>query len=145
MLSIWFTLSIDTRLFDDEFLPRDASTLRKHMQSQSDDFDLGPIIMFTIPEAINYENERIQLGINSLINQCQNEIRTNTFKLLWLDHENISYITTSHDDLQVRITPFSKNDLIVLQGLNDSIIKASRFYCQYKSIKGKEKKILKIF
>jgi hypothetical protein len=107
------------------------------MQSQIDDFDLGPVIMFTIPEPINYQNEQVQLIMNNLINQCQKEISTNTFKLLWLDHENIEYITKGNDDLQVRITPFSQNDLIVEQGLNHSIIKASRFYCQYKSIQGK--------
>ncbi len=138
--SIWSCLSIDTRLFDDRFLPRDAYTLRKHMQSQIDDFDLGPVIMFTIPEAINYENEQVKLAMNALINQCQKESSTNEFKLLWLDHENIEYITKGKDDLQVRITPFSQNDLIVEQGLNHSVIKASRFYCQYKSIKGNNEK-----
>jgi hypothetical protein len=112
------------------------------MQSQIDDFDMGPVIMFTIPEAINYENEQVQLAMKGLIDQCQRESGTNTFKLLWLDHENIDYITNGKDDLQVRITPFSQNDLIVEQGLNHSIIKASRFYCQYKSIKGKKTKYL---
>ncbi|CAF3017265.1 unnamed protein product [Rotaria sp. Silwood2] len=138
ILSMWFGLSIDTSLYEDKFLPRDAYSLRSHMQSQADDFDIGPVIMFTIPQAINYENEQVQLAMRFLLDQCVNETRTNTFKLLWLDYENIPHIVTGQDELQYRITPFSRNDLIVSQGHNHSTIVASRFYCQYKSIKGKK-------
>ncbi|CAF3683305.1 unnamed protein product [Adineta steineri] len=134
--SIWFGLSIDTRLFDDEFLPRDAYSLRAHMQSQVDDYDIGPVTMFTIPESINYENEQIKSAMNTLIQQCQNETRANNFKLLWLDHENINVIKTGKEPLKFRITPFSHNDLAVSDGHNHSTITASRFYCQTTSIKG---------
>lgn len=142
--SIWICLSIDTRLFDDQFLPNDATSLRKYMQSQTDDFDIGPVVMFTIPEAINYENEQVKSAMRSLLDQCQKEKRINSFQLFWLDHENIPSILQGKEDLQLRITPFSQNDLIVEQRLNDSIIKASRFYCQYRSIKGNEKKQRKL-
>jgi hypothetical protein len=134
--SIWFGLTIDTRLFDDKFLPRDAYPLRAHMQSQTDDFNIGPVIMFTIPEVINYENPQNKLAIHSLIEQCQNKTRTNAFKLLWLDHENITDIITGKEPIKMRITPFSHNDLVVSEGQNQSAIVASRFYCQLTSIKG---------
>lgn len=134
--SIWFGLSIDTSLYEEKFLPRDAYSLRKHMQIQLDEFDIGPVIMFTIPKAINYENEQIKSAINILIKQCHSQTRTNRFKLLWLDHETINYIINSTDSLEVRISPYSRNDLIISEGLNPSIINASRFYCQYKSIQG---------
>lgn len=136
LTSIFFSLSIDTRLFEDKFLPRDAYSLRKYMQSQIEDFDIGPVIMFTIPEEIDYENKENQLSIHDLINQCRNETRTNTFKFLWLDQENINYIINGKENLNIRITMFSHNDLYVLQGVNYSKIMASRFYCQYKLIKG---------
>ncbi|CAF3412727.1 unnamed protein product [Rotaria sp. Silwood1] len=136
ILSMWIALSIDTSLFEDKFLPHDAYSLRSHMQSQADDFDMGPVIMFTIPKAIDYENEQVQLAMRYLLDQCVNETRTNTFKLLWLDHENINNIITGQDKLEFRITPFSQNDLIVSEEHNHSTIIASRFYCQYKSVKG---------
>ncbi|CAF3779960.1 unnamed protein product [Rotaria sordida] len=135
-LSMWFGLSIDTCLYDNKFLPHNAYSLRSHMQSQADDFDMGPMIMFTIPEETNYENEQVQLAMRFLLKQCVNETRTNTFKLLWLDYENINSIITGHDPLEFRITPFSRNDLIVSEGQDYSKIVASRFYCQYKSVKG---------
>jgi len=94
--------------------------------------------MFTIPEEIDYENKQNQLSIRSLINQCQNETRTNTFKFLWLDNLIIDDIINGKEDLHIRITPFSHNDLYVSQGLNYSTINASRFYCQYQFIKGQK-------
>ena len=139
--TLWFTLSIDTRLFDNQFLPEDASSLRTYMQSQIDDFNLGPMIMFIIPQTINYQNDKIQYAMNLLINQCQKEKRINQFKLLWLDHENITTILHGKEELQYRTTPFSQNDLIVSQDLNQTKINASRFYCQLNSIIGKKKKI----
>lgn len=143
--SIWLCLSIDTRLFDDQFLPHDATSLRKYMQSQMEDFDIGPVVMLTIPEAINYENEEVKVAMRSLLDQCQKEKRVNSFRLFWLDHENIPSILQGKEDLQLRITPFSQNDLIVEQQFNQSIIKASRFYCQYRSIKGKQNLHRRIF
>ncbi|CAF1623202.1 unnamed protein product [Rotaria magnacalcarata] len=136
ILSLWFGLSIDTSLFEDKYLPREFYSLRSHMQSQADDFEMGPVIMFTIPEAIDYNNAYTQEAMRNLLEQCVSETRTNTFKLLWLDNENIAEITTGKDNLNYRITPFSKNDLIVSEGQNFSTIQASRFYCQYNSIKG---------
>ncbi|CAF5189378.1 unnamed protein product, partial [Rotaria magnacalcarata] len=135
ILSLWFGLSIDTSLFEDKYLPREFYSLRSHMQSQADDFEMGPVIMFTIPEAIDYNNAYTQEAMRNLLEQCVSETRTNTFKLLWLDNENIAEITTGKDNLNYRITPFSKNDLIVSEGQNFSTIQASRFYCQYNSIK----------
>jgi hypothetical protein len=136
--SVWFGLSIDTRLFDDKFLPRDAYSLRSHMKSQTDDFDIGPVIIFTVPEVVDYENKEIRSSINYLLEQCQNESRTNDFKLSWLDYETINTIVNGTDPLQFRITPFSQNDIIVSEGQNHSTIIATRFYCQYRSIKGKK-------
>ena len=135
--NIWYLLSIDTCLFSDQLLPRDEYALRSHMKSQAEDFDVGPVIMFTIPEAINYENEQNKLAINSLLDQCVNVKQTNTFKLLWLDHEDIDKIKVPNSRLESRITPYSRNDLIIFDRENYSTIEASRFYCQYKSVKGK--------
>ncbi len=135
--SIWLILSIDTRLFEDKFLPKNASSLRSYMKSQIGDYDIGPIIMITIPEPINYENKTIQLLMTRLVEQCLNETATNDFKLFWLEQENIQNIITSKDPLSLRVTPYSQNDLIVTDGKNKSIITASRFYCQYRSINGK--------
>lgn len=137
--SMWFALSIDTCLFDDKFLPRDAYALRSHMQSQTNDFEMGPVIMFTIPKAIDYENVKNQIAMRHLLEQCHNDPRTNNFSLLWLNYENITAITTGHENLVFRITPFSQHDLIVSEGKNSSTIEASRFYCQYKSIRGKRR------
>jgi hypothetical protein len=134
--SIWFGLSIDTRLYEDKLLPRDAYSLRKYMQIQIDEFDVGPVIMFVIPKSINYENEQIKSAIYSLLNQCHNQTNTNTFTLLWSEHETVSDIINRTVPLSVRITPVARNDLIVQEGLNHSTIIASRFYCQYKSIQG---------
>jgi hypothetical protein len=107
------------------------------MKSQVGDYDIGPIIMITIPEPINYENKTTQLLMTRLAEQCLNETATNDFKLFWLEQENIQNIITSKDPLSLRVTPYSQNDLIVTDGKNKSIIKASRFYCQYRSINGK--------
>ena len=135
--SIWICLSIDTRVFDEQMVPKGAYSLRKYMQSQLEDFDIGPVIMLTIPQAINYENEQVKLAMKFLLDQCQREKPVNAFRLFWLDHESIESILQGKEDLQLRITPFSQNDLIVQQRLNDSVIQASRFYYQYRSIKGK--------
>jgi len=109
------------------------------MKSQVDDYNIGPVIMFVIPQKINYENKKTQFLMRKLLQQCQNEITTNDFKLFWLDQENIQTILYSKDPINLRITPYSQNDLVISQGKNKSSIKASRFYCQYKSIKGKNK------
>jgi hypothetical protein len=138
IFSIWLTLSIDTRLFDEKFLPKNATSLRLYMKSQAEDYNLGPVIMFVIPQAINYQNKKNQFLIRRIVEQCQNETTTNDFKLLWLDQENINTILYSKDPINLRITPYSQNDLIISEGKNKSIIKASRFYCQFKSIKGKK-------
>jgi hypothetical protein len=137
IFSIWLVLSIDTRLFNDQFLPKDATSLRSYMKSQIEDYDIGPVIMFTIPQPINYENKNVQLLIHRIVEQCRNETATNNFKLLWLDQENIRHLITSKDPVSIRVTPYSQNDLVITEGKNKSIIKASRFYCQYRSIKGK--------
>jgi hypothetical protein len=137
IVSIWLILSIDTRLFDDQFLPKNATSLRLYMKSQIDDYELGPVIMFVIPQTINYENKKNQFLIRRIVDQCLNETTTSKFKLLWLEQENIKTILTSKDSIPLRITPYSQNDLVIDEKKNRSIIKASRFYCQYKSIKGK--------
>ena len=137
LFSVWFALSIDTRLFDEEFLPRDAQSLRSYMKSQVEDFSIGPMIIFTIPQSIDYNDQSIRLSMSSLLEQCQNESRTGEFKLFWLDHENIKTITEEKLPLELRITPFSHNDLIVTDTNNLSTIVASRFYCQYNSLQGK--------
>ena len=134
--SIWFTLSIDTRLFEDKFLPRNDHSLRAHMQSQLDDFDIGPTIVFTLPERIDYNNPRIQSSMINLLEQCRNESRTNQFRLLWLDYQSVASLTHGTDSLEYRITPFSHNDIVLSQGANQSTIEATRFYCQLKSIRG---------
>lgn len=134
--SLWLTLSIDTRLYDHELLPNRNNSLYKYMQSQINDFAIGPMIMFVIPEAINYENEKISNAMHLLLNQCQNEKKINKFKLFWLDKENLTNIMYGHDELKYRLTPYSHNDLIVVEKNNQSIIKASRFYCQYNSVIG---------
>jgi hypothetical protein len=137
MFSVWLVLSIDTRLFDDKFLPKNATSLRLYMKSQVEDYNIGPVIMFVIPQPINYENKKTQFLMRKIVKQCQNERTTNDFKLLWLDQEDIKTILTSQDPIPLRITPYSQNDLVITQGKNKSIIKASRFYCQYRSITGK--------
>ncbi len=137
IVSVWLILSIDTRLFDDQFLPKNATSLRLYMKSQVDDYELGPVIMFVIPQTINYENKKNQFLIRRIVDQCLNETTTSKFKLLWLEQENIKTILTSKDPIPLRITPYSQNDLVIDERKNRSIIKASRFYCQYKSIKGK--------
>lgn len=134
--SIWSIFLIDTRLFEDKFLPEDAHSLRKHMQSQIKDFNIGPVIIFTIPEKIDYKNEEIRLKINSLVNQCRNKTRTNNFKLLWLDYHNLHDLIYGKIDLETRISPFSRNDLILSQEIHSTIINSSRFYCQLNSIQG---------
>ncbi|CAF3212379.1 unnamed protein product [Rotaria sp. Silwood2] len=136
IVSIWLILSIDTRLFDDKFLPRNSSSLRSYMKSQTEDYDIGPVIMFVIPQPIDYKNNKSQLLIHRIIEQCQNETTTNNFKLLWIDQEDINHLLTSKDPINFRVTPYSQNDIILLEENNKTIIKASRFYCQYKSIKG---------
>jgi hypothetical protein len=135
--SIWLILSIDTRLFEDKFLPKNASSLKLYMKSQTEDYAIGPVIMFVIPQPINYENKKNQILIRRIVEQCFNETTTNDFKLLWLEQENIKTILTSKDPIPLRLTPYSQNDLIISEGKNKSIIKASRFYCQYTSITGK--------
>ncbi len=143
IFSIWLILSIDTRLFDDKFLPKNATSLRLYMKSQVDDYELGPVIMFVIPQTINYENKKNQYSIRRVVDQCLNETITSSFKLLWLEQENIKTILTSKDPIPLRITPYSQNDLVIGERKNKSFIKASRFYCQYKSIKGKSSSEIK--
>jgi hypothetical protein len=137
LFSLWSMLSIDTRLFGDELLPRDARALRSHMQAQTDEFDMGPVVIFTIPESIDYNHVQTKTSINNLIDQCRNESRTNSFKLLWLDYENVTTITHGNESIEYRITPLSNNDLLVVDDEQQSSIVASRFYCQLKSIQGK--------
>ncbi|CAF3642209.1 unnamed protein product [Rotaria sordida] len=139
IFSIWLIFSIDTRLFDDKFLPRNSSSLRSYMKSQNEDYNIGPVIMFVIPQPIDYQNKKNQLLIHRIIEQCQNETTTNNFKLVWIDHEDINHLLTSKDPIDVRITPYSQNDIIFSEENNKTIIKSSRFYCQYKSIKGDRK------
>ena len=139
IFSLWLILSIDTRLFDDRFLPRSATALRSYMKSQVEDYNIGPVIIFTIPEPIDYEKKITRDAIHRLLSQCQSEPTTNDFQLLWLDHENLSTLLDGHEPMDMRMTPYSTNDLILVQGKNRSTIRASRFYCQLKSIKGQWK------
>jgi hypothetical protein len=137
IFSIWLIFSIDTRLYEDKFLPKNASSLKSYMKSNVENYDIGPMIMFVIPRPINYQNKTNQLAIHHLVEQCLNETRTNKFKLLWLEQENITQILTSKDPISLRITPYSQNDIIVSERKNKTIIKATRFYCQYRTTKGK--------
>ena len=137
ILTLWLIFAIDTRLFEDRFLPKNATSLRTYMKSQADDYQIGPVIMFVIPQSINYQNKTNQIAIRRIVEQCLHEPTSSDFHLLWLDHENISTILTGKDPLKFRITPYSQNDLIVIENKNRSMIKASRFYCQYKSFTGK--------
>ncbi|CAF1964308.1 unnamed protein product [Rotaria magnacalcarata] len=134
--SLWLILSIDTRLFDDRFLPRNSSSLRSYMKSQTNDYDIGPVIMFVIPQTVDYTNATNRLLIHRMIEKCQNETTTNKFKLVWIDHEDVTDLLTSKDSIDIRITPYSQNDIILSEEENKTVLKASRFYCQYKSIKG---------
>lgn len=136
LFSVWFALSIDTRLFDENFLPTDAPSLRSYMKSQIDDFNIGPMVMFTIPEPIDYEDSNVRQAMNALLEQCQNENRINDFRLFWIEKENLPTILHEKLPLEMRITPFSHNDLIVKEEKNKTTIVASRFYCQYKSLQG---------
>lgn len=136
VFSLWLALSIDTRLFDDEFLPRDIRILRSHMKSQVEDFDIGPMVLFTVPQPVDYEQSEINASIVSLLQQCRSEPRTNAFQMLWLEQENIKAITHTNASMDMRITPASRNDIVVSQGKDHSTIVASRFYCQLNSIQG---------
>jgi hypothetical protein len=140
IFSLWFSLSIDTRLFDDELLPTDAHSIRSHMKSQIEEFDIGPIIMLTIPKPVPYDDERVRLAMFKLLEQCRNETRTNSFKMFWLDQENLDDIKRVNQPMELRITPFSRNDLLVLSDKGASTIQASRFYCQYRSVIGKTRR-----
>lgn len=149
-ITLWFTLAIDTRLFEDRFLPKNATSLRTYMKSQADDYAVGPVIMFVIPQMVNYQNKQNQLAVRRIVKQCMNESTSSAFHLLWLDHESIPTILTGKDPMKFRITPYSQNDLIVVEDKNRSMIHASRFYCQYKSFTGKrmmieEMRICRIF
>jgi len=145
IVNIWLVFCMDTRLFDDRLLPKNASSIRAYMKSQTDDYELGPVVMFVIPQPINYQSSQNQQFIRKIISQCKNESTTSDFHLLWLDHEDIKTITTSKDSIEFKITPYSQNDLVLTEGKNDrSIIKASRFYCQLKSITGKILNLIKI-
>jgi len=137
IFSIWLIFSIDTRLYEEKFLPENASSLKSYMKSNVEDYDIGPMIMFVIPQPINYQNKTNQAAIHHLVGQCLNDSRTNKFKLLWLEQEDIKRILTSKDPINVRITPYSQNDIIVSEKRNKTKIKATRFYCQYRSTKGK--------
>ncbi|CAF0973436.1 unnamed protein product [Adineta ricciae] len=136
IFSVWSLFSIDTHLFEDRFLPKNATTLKSYMNSHIDQYNIGPVIMFVIPQPINYENKKNQALIRHLLQQCLNEPTTNQFKLLWLDQENIHTILTSKDPMNVRVTPYSQNDIIVSEINNKTVIKASRFYCQYQTSQG---------
>lgn len=136
LFSLWSIPSIDTRLFDDRFLPRNATSLRSYMKSQVDDYTIGPMIMFVIPSQLNYQQKSIQRAMSHLLDRCSNETTTNQFKLFWLDYENLKTLIYGRDPIPIRITPYSENDLIIHQGPNRSSIVASRFYCQFQSVKG---------
>lgn len=137
VLSIWSIILIDTRLFDDRFLPRNSSLLRSYMKSQNEDYDIGPVVMFVIPETLDYSDKKNQYYIHHIVEQCHNETTTNTFTLLWTEHESVDNLLTSKDPLHFRISPYSQNDIILGEENNKTVIKASRFYCQYKTIRGK--------
>ncbi|UJR08210.1 hypothetical protein I4U23_012483 [Adineta vaga] len=136
IISIWSLFSIDTRLYEDKFLPKNASSLKSYMNTHLEQYDLGPVIMYVIPQPIDYENKKNQALIHRLVEQCLNESNTNKFKLVWLEQENIHTILTSKDPMSVRVTPYSQNDIIVSERNNKSMIKASRFYCQFSTSKG---------
>ena len=136
-VSIYLVLSIDTRLFDERFLPKNATSLRAYMKSQFDDYDIGPVIMFVIPPSVNYQKKKNQLAMRRIVQQCLNEKTTSDFHLLWLDQEKIQTILTGKDPLEFRITPYSQNDIMVNEGKNRTTIQATRFYCQYRSYTGK--------
>ncbi|CAF0971101.1 unnamed protein product [Adineta steineri] len=135
--SIWLISSIDTRLYEDKFLPKNASTLKSYMRAHFENYDIGPVIMFVIPKPMNYENKKNQLLIHNLVAQCLNETAMNNkFKLVWLEQEDLNDVLTSRNPLSVRLTPYSQNDLVISDKKNRSVIKASRFFCQYRSTKG---------
>lgn len=136
--SVWFALSIDTRLFDDAFIPPDAQSLRSYMKSQVEDFNIGPMVIFTIPQPVDYRHPTVRSAMSSLLDQCQSQPRINRFQLFWLEKENIDTITQETIPLEFRITPFSHNDLVIQQDKNHSTIVASRFYCQYRSLSGND-------
>lgn len=142
IVSIIFIFSIDTRLFEEKFLPKNATSLRAYMKSQTDDYDIGPVIMFVIPQMVNYQNKKNQLAIRRILQQCLNEKTTSDFHLLWLDQEKISTILTGKDPINFRITPYSQNDIILGEEKNRTMIKATRFFCQYRSYTGKRDSIL---
>lgn len=135
-LSVASIFRIDTHLFEDRFLPKDATTLRSYMRSHLEQYDIGPVIMFVIPQPIDYKKKENQALIHRLTQRCLNDTHTNEFKLLWLDYENIPTILTSRDPLYLRITPYSQNDIIVSEANNRSVINATRFYCQLSSTTG---------
>ena len=135
--SLWLTLSIDTRLFDEKFLPRSADSLRSYMNSQITDYNIGPMIMLVVPDPVDYENELVRQGIHRFVQQCRNETMTNDFKLVWLEEENLHSILHEKGPLNTRMTPYSENDLIVSDGQNRSTIVASRVFCQFRGVKGK--------
>lgn len=135
--SVSFALSIETRLFDDVFLPSDAQSLRSFMKSQLDDFNIGPMVMFTIPQPIDYNDSNVRQSMSSLLDQCRNENRINDFRLIWTEKENLDTILYEKTPLEFRISPFSNNDLVVKDENNRTTIIASRFYCQYQSLQGK--------
>lgn len=135
--SIWLILSIDTGLFNENFLPKSSTSLRSYMKSQVDDYDIGPVVMFVIPKPVNYKNIQTQLSMRKILQQCQNEPTINNFTLFWLDQDNITTLLTSKEPYRLRMAPYSFNDIILAEGKNKTFIKATRFYCQYNSIKGK--------
>ena len=137
VFSIWSIFSIDTRLFDDRFLPRNATSLRSYMRSQTEDYSLGPVIMFTIPRTMKYTDSAVQNRMKNLIQQCINDSNTNDFRLLWLEKENLQTILHGNDPLNMRVSLYSKNDLILKSIKGKIQIRSSRFYCQYKTIQGK--------
>ncbi|CAF4300769.1 unnamed protein product, partial [Adineta steineri] len=135
--SIWLISSFDTRLYEDKFLPKNASSLKSYMRAHFENYDIGPVIMFVIPKPMNYENKKNQLLIHNLVAQCLNETAMNNkFKLVWLEQEDLHDVLTSRNPLSVRLTPYSQNDLVISDKKNRSAIKASRFFCQYRSTKG---------
>lgn len=135
-LSLYVIYRIDTKLYDDRFLPRNATSLRSYMKSQTEDYDIGPIIMFTLPHPVSYRDENFRNRIIDFSKTCLNDSNTNNFRLVWLEKENVDEILNSRKKPEQMLTPYSRNDLAFSFKRKNVNIKASRFYCQYRTIKG---------
>ncbi|CAF0972507.1 unnamed protein product [Didymodactylos carnosus] len=144
--SLVTVFKIDTRLVDSQFIPVQSHSLHSYMSSLEKDFDIGPVIMFTIPSALDYKNETIQ-RIQMIIEQCRNGMSTNDFNLFWynwLDTNSQDQLTSSGGHNLSKISSLSTNNILLANDilLTNGTIQASRFYCQFKTIQGRRSDIL---